>query len=199
MIRNKTIAAVVAAALIGVAASQAFAHGPGMQGQMTGPGMTDSDDQGGMPMMGYGMGPGMMGYGMPMMGNGMPMMGYGMGGYGMPMMGNGMMGYGMPMMNNGAMGYGMPMMGNGMMGYGMGGYGCPQASQANAARPDLKASDVQKMLETRLGWMQNPNLKVGKVAEKDKDTITAEIVTKDGSLVRGFEVDRHTGRMRAVK
>jgi hypothetical protein len=44
--------------------------------------------------------------------------------------------------------------------------------------------------------MQNPNLKLGKVEEKDEDTIVAEIVTNDGSLVDRFEVDRHTGRMR---
>ena len=32
--------------------------------------------------------------------------------------------------------------------------------------------------------------------EKDEDTIVAEIVTNDGSLVDRIEVDRHTGRMR---
>ena len=32
--------------------------------------------------------------------------------------------------------------------------------------------------------------------KKDEDTIIAEIVTNDGSLVDRFEVDRHTGRMR---
>ena len=224
MKRTKTAVALVAAALIGMTAPQAWAHGPGSQGMM-GPGMMgqtggDGDEQGAPPYgpgygMGYGrgygmmapgyggygmMGPGMMGYGY-----GMPMMGYG--GYGM--MGPGMMGYGMPMMGYG--GYGMMgpgMMGPGMMGYGMPGYGggygmmpygAPGAGRGGAGALDLKTADVQRMLEARLQWSGNPNLKVGKVTEKDANTITAEIVTKDGSLVRGFEVDRHSGFMRPVK
>ena len=85
------------------------------------------------------------------------------------------------------------------MGPGMMGYGCPNADQDGAAKTELKTDDVKKMMESRLAFMRNPNLKVGKVAEKDKDTISAEIVTKDGSLVRGFEVNRHTGWMRPVK
>ena len=218
MKRAQTAAILLAAALIGGTAATAQAHGPGMMGQGMGPGMmgqvdNDGDDQAGGYGMGYGrgygygmMGPGMMGqgygYGMGpgMMGPGM--MGYG---YGMPMMGYGMMGPGM--MGPGMMGYGygMPMMGYGMMGqgYGMGpgmmGYGCPNADQDGAAKTELKTDDVKKMMESRLAFMRNPNLKVGKVAEKDKDTISAEIVTKDGSLVRGFEVNRHTGWMRPVK
>ncbi len=35
--------------------------------------------------------------------------------------------------------------------------------------------------------------KVGEVKEKDADTITADVVTKDNSLVQRFIVDRHTG------
>jgi hypothetical protein len=52
------------------------------------------------------------------------------------------------------------------------------------------------MMEHRVTMMQNPNLKVGEVADTDDDTITADIVTQDGSLVRRFMVDRHTGAMR---
>ncbi len=55
------------------------------------------------------------------------------------------------------------------------------------------------MMEHRVEWAGNPNLKVGKITEKDADTIVTEIVTKDGSLVRKIEVDRHTGRMQAVQ
>jgi hypothetical protein len=33
---------------------------------------------------------------------------------------------------------------------------------------------------------------------KDDDTIVAEIVTQDGSLVQTFEVDRHTGWMKSA-
>jgi hypothetical protein len=36
----------------------------------------------------------------------------------------------------------------------------------------------------------------GNATEKNADTITAEIVTQDGSLAQRFDVDRHTGRLR---
>ena len=137
-----------------------------------GPGM--SGERGDMPMMGSGMmmGPGMTGQGYQ---GQMPMTGYGMMGMGPGMMGNGMMG-----------------MGPGMMG----GYGC--GGMQPLAR-DLSADEVTHMMEHRVAWARNPNLKVGKVTEKDGDTIEAEIVTKDGSLVRKFTVDRHTGRMQPVE
>ncbi len=114
---------------------------------------------------------------MPMMGQGqMPMMGQGQ----MPMMGQGQM----PMMGSGQ----MPMMGQGMS---------PGMMQPLAK--DLSASDVQHMIEHRLAWQGNPNLKVGKVEEKDDHTIVAEIVTKEGSLVQRLEVDRHRGSMRPIR
>lgn len=117
------------------------------------------------PMMGHGMGPGMMGQ----QGQ-MPMMG--------PGAGPGMMGQQgqMPMRGQGA--------GPGMM---------------PPLRQDLAAADVQHMLEHRLAWQGNPNVKVGNIEEKDDDTIVAEIVTQDGSLVQKLEVDRHTGWMRPAQ
>jgi hypothetical protein len=84
----------------------------------------------------------------------------------------------------------MPMMGPGQ---GMG----PGAMQP--LKQDLSATDVQHMMEHRLAWRGNPNVKVGKVEEKDGDTIIAEIVTQDGSLVQKLEVDRHTGFMRPAQ
>ena len=39
----------------------------------------------------------------------------------------------------------------------------------------------------------NTRLKVGDVKEKDADTIVAEVVTKENSLVQRFVVDRRTG------
>ena len=117
------------------------------------------------------------------------------GGQGM-MMGPGMMGPGMT--GPGMMGPGMTgpgMMGPGMMGPGWGG----QGMYGRMAPPqDLTVSDVQTMLERYLQWQGNPHLKEGDVKEKDKDTITAEIVTADGSLVQRMEVDRHTGWMKQV-
>ena len=54
----------------------------------------------------------------------------------------------------------------------------------------LSVDDVRTYLERRI---RNPNLKVGDVTEKDDDTIIADVVTKDNSLVRRFEVNRHSG------
>ncbi len=95
-------------------------------------------------------------------------------------MGPGMMGQGM--------GPGM-MMGRGMVGQGPGTMALPQ---------DLSVESVRHMLEHQLAWQGNPNLKLGNVEEKDEDTILAEIVTRDGSLVRRLQVDRHTGMMQPV-
>ena len=48
------------------------------------------------------------------------------------------------------------------------------------------------------GWgmmIDNPRLKLGDVKEKDADTITAEVVTKDkDALVQKFAFNRHNGR-----
>ncbi len=127
------------------------------------------------------MGPGMMSPG--------SMMGPGMMGPGM--MGPGMMGHGMmPMMQQ---------MHRAMMGHGMwgGGYGHGQGYGQSAiqADQDLSADDVRDRLERSLKWHGNERLKVGEVKELDDDTIVAEIVTQDDSLVDRFKVDRHTGSM----
>jgi len=121
----------------------------------------------------------------------------------MPGMGQGMMGQGfqgqMPMMGQGMMGQGhMPMMGQGMMGQMpmMGGHGY---GQMQPLRRDLTTDEVKHMMEHRVDWAGSPNLKVGRITEKGTDTIVTEIVTKDGSLVRKIEVDRHTGHMQAVQ
>ncbi len=185
-----------------------FAHGPGAtsepppsgwhQGWHMGPGMTGQGytGQGQMPMPGPGMtGQGYMGQGqMPMPGPGMTGQGY-MGQDRMPMMGPGMTGQGYmgqghtPMMAPGKMGPGQPM----APGQGPG----PGAMQPLIQ--DLSAAEVRHVIEHQLSWQGNPNVKVGKVDEKDDDTIVAEIVTQDGSLVQKLEVDRHTGLMRQVQ
>ena len=128
-------------------------------------------------MMGPGYGPGYM------MGPG-----YGTGqGYGY---GHGsMMGPGYGQGPGGMMGYPHGyMMGPGYgQGYGPG-YGANAANQGNL---NLSVDDVK----TFLGRMiRNPNLQVGDVKEKDADTITADVVTKQGnSLVQRFDFNRHSG------
>ena len=161
-----------------------------------------------MPMMGHGTmiggQPGMMGGQQGMMGGQQGMMGSGMGMGGCPMMG-GMMGSGMPMMGSGMqgmMGQGMPMMGAGM-GMGMGcpwcgpgmmgsGYATPQVNV------NLSVSDVTSYLER---WVAgNPNIKVANVVEKDANTITADIVTKDkDALVQRYTFDRRSGFYQPVQ
>lgn len=129
------------------------------------------------PGGGYGyMGPGMMG-------------GYG---YGPGMMG----GYGPGMMGYGG-GYGPMMRGYGMGGYGMGPWMMGPAWNRQQAL-NLSTDDVTQYFQRWLAWQGNPHLKLGKVAASGDDTITADIVTKDGdALVQRFVVDRHTGAMRA--
>ncbi|MDX2289788.1 MAG: hypothetical protein NW217_13315 [Hyphomicrobiaceae bacterium] len=83
------------------------------------------------------------------------------------------------------------MMGPGMMHDGMMGSGM-MMGQPGQAGP-VTVEDVQRMLELNLQMYANPNLKVGTVSESN-GTITAEIVTKDGSLVNRFQIDRASGR-----
>lgn len=151
------------------------------------------------PGGGYGMGPGMMqgrGYGM---GPGMMGQGFGMGpGYGM---GPGMMhgpGYGMgPGMMYGG-GYGMGP-GYGMApGYGMGpgygqGYGARQYRQP---KTPIDKEEAKQMLEDYVRSTRNPNLKIGKLKEKE-ETFEAEIHTKDGSLVDKIIIDKKSGWMQS--
>ncbi len=128
--------------------------------------------------------------------------GYGPG-YGM--MGGGMMG--------GGAGYGGQQQGfgpgagyGGMMGPGHGhgfgngaGFGFGPCGQAAAAGEDIDVDGVKARMERWLAVQNNERLKLGKVEEVDDDTITAEIVTVDGSLVQKLAIDRHTGRTQPAK
>ena len=57
----------------------------------------------------------------------------------------------------------------------------------------LSTDDVRRFLERHLTALGNERLMVGNVEAVDDDTIAADIVTVDDSLVESFEVDRHTG------
>ena len=197
MLRNSIVAIAIIAAVAGVIANAATAHGPGNQYGgygMMGPGMMGQ---------GYGMGPGMMGQGYGM-GPGMMGQGYGMGpgmmgpGYGM---GPGMMGpgYGMgPGMMGPGYGMGPGMMGQGYgMGPGMTGPGYGMWGRSNAS---LTTDDVRANMERWLAVQGNPRLKVGDVKEEGEDTIVAEIVTKEGNaVVERLQIDRSTGAMRRIE
>jgi len=57
---------------------------------------------------------------------------------------------------------------------------------------ELSAAEVKGLMERHLTMWNNPNLKVGEVKEKGA-LISADIVTKDGSLVQHMEFDRKSG------
>lgn len=98
-------------------------------------------------------------------------------------------------------------MGAGMMrgygpgyGFGMIGGGVPRGFSPgwNANQTDLNLStdEVKRYFERAIAWQGNPRLKVGDVKERDADTIVADVVTKDDSLVERFIVNRHNGIFR---
>jgi len=113
-------------------------------------------------------------------------------GYGMMGQGHGMMGQG-----HGMMGQGHDMMSRGFR-HGFKG-DCDQEGKTAARNLDLSVADVKTLLEGRLIRRGNDRLKVGKVEQKDDNTIVAEIVTVDNSLVDRYEIDRKTGRRTRVK
>ena len=106
------------------------------------------------------------------------------------MMGPGMMGGGM--MGGDMMGRGMT--GGGMMGGDMMGRGMMGGPAGEALTPDVVRQRLSRFIE----WQGNSRLKVGEVAETQNNTIIAEIVTQDDSLVERLEIDPATGWMRRL-
>jgi hypothetical protein len=220
MTTTKTAGAMALAfAVMLVAAATAFGQnaeempqgmGPGMMGHM-GPGMMGP----GMGQ-GYGPGPGMMGPGMGHgYGPGPGMMGHmssGMGhghGPGPGMMGSGMgQGYGPgPGMMGSGMGHGYGP-GPGMMGSGMGpgmGQGLGPGMMGQGLHPfrvvptmELSTDDVRRFLARQISAHGLMHLQVGEVTQTDEDTITADVVTREGSLALRLEIDAYTGFVESV-
>jgi hypothetical protein len=156
--------------------------GQGMQGQHHPQYMQQAPAQQGMPMQ-----PGMMGQ----MGPGM--MGPGMMGPGM--MGPGMMGpdtMGPDMMGPGMMGQ----MGQGMMAHH--GPGMPHGLRV-VPMMQLSPDDVRAFLQHHIAGHDLQHLKVGDVEQTDPDTITADLVTENGSLALRLGVDPHTGAVKSIE
>ena len=87
-----------------------------------------------------------------------------------------------------------PGMGPGMTGPGYRGYG-PQYQQP---QKPLEEKDTKGILENYLRSTRNPDLKLGKITEKD-NYFEAEILTKDNySMVDKIIVDRNMGWMRSM-
>jgi hypothetical protein len=83
-------------------------------------------------------------------------------------------------------------------GYGPGmmrGYGPGAGPGWGAGWRDLNLStdNVRTNMERWIAWQGNPRVKIGDVKERDADTIVADIVTKDNSLVQRLVVNRHNG------
>ena len=74
-----------------------------------------------------------------------------------------------------------------------------RADIMNHSDPTQISCDHPEWLQQRLDWYGNPNLKLGKVEEKDAGSIIAEILTKDDSLVERLEVDRRSGWTRPLR
>lgn len=88
--------------------------------------------------------------------------------------------------------FGPGMMGYGPMGYGPMGYG-PMGYGA-APQAELTVDAVKARVESRIARWNSDAVSVGAVTETDKGTISAEIVTKDGTVVRRMEFDKKSGR-----
>jgi hypothetical protein len=137
-------------------------------------------------MMGQGMGPGMIGPGMGQSYGPGPMgpgMGPGMMGPGM--MGPGMMGPGM------GQSYGPGPMGPGMMGQGMQRFRVVPMTH-------LSTDDVRQFLQRHISAHGLTHQQVGDVTQTDDETITADVVTREGSLALRLEIDAYTGFVKSV-
>ena len=109
------------------------------------------------------------------------------------------MGHGYGSMGSGMMGSGNGMS-NGMMGpgYGYGQQNGPQyGRQYQQTQKPLNRNQAKQKVENYLNSMRNPNLKLGKIEEKDNG-YQVNIETRGGSLVDKILVDKNTGRMRSV-
>ena len=61
----------------------------------------------------------------------------------------------------------------------------------------LDKEEAEKMVQRRLDFSRNPNLKLGSVEDKG-EFFEAEILTRDDALVDKLIIDKETGRMRSV-
>ena len=162
---------------------------PGMHHGMGAPGMMHQGM--GAGQWHHGMQPGMMGAGQWHQGMQPGMMGAGQWHHGMQpgRMGAGHWGHGR---HFGPMGAGpwYPGMRHGTMGPGGGYWYPPPPSQ-------IKMEDAQMIVTNYLRVTRNPNIKLGKIEDKDY-AFEAQIVTEDGSLVDKILVNKTNGWIRSA-
>jgi hypothetical protein len=82
------------------------------------------------------------------------------------------------------------------VGYG-GQYAAQYGPQYQQPWKPMEDKDDKAMLENYKQSTRSPNLKLGKIKEKD-DYFEAEILTKENSLVDKILVDKFTGWMRSI-
>jgi hypothetical protein len=88
--------------------------------------------------------------------------------------------------------------GYGMMGPGYGPqYGQPYGPPYQQPREPMKEKDAQQIVDNYLRATRNPNLKLGKITDKDT-YFEAEILTKEGSLADKVAVDKSSGWMQSI-
>ncbi len=87
-----------------------------------------------------------------------------------------------------------PMMA-GMMGQGR---GAPGLGVVTPSR-NVAIDDVRDHFERLLQAQGNPRVRLGEIKDADKDTIVAEIITTEGSLVDRFSVDRRSGAIQRAQ
>ena len=89
-------------------------------------------------------------------------------------------------------------MGPGMMGrYHNRPYDNPDSWYYNRDLEPLEAEDARNIVQDMLVRSRNPNLKIGKIEEKD-DFFEVEILTQQDSLVDKMQVHKKTGLMRSI-
>lgn len=78
-------------------------------------------------------------------------------------------------------------------GGGMGMMGGKRFMQGKDINLQLTTERVKDIMEGRLAWRGNDNIKVGDVTTDKDGQIIAQLVTKDNSLIETFMVDPKTG------
>jgi hypothetical protein len=86
------------------------------------------------------------------------------------------------------------------MGPGMMGPGMHHGMQGLRVVPmmHLSTDDVRQFLQRHISAHGLEHLQVGEVTQTDDETITADIVTREGSVALRLEIDAYTGFVKSV-
>lgn len=79
----------------------------------------------------------------------------------------------------------------------MWGGGRPHILSQSGGPPQI--ADVERAMNEWIALEGNARLKPGPITERDSNSFSADIVTKDGSLVQRFSIDRRSGQLTPVE